>query len=76
MRAPETLGKAKRLRREMTAPEVRLWQQLRVRGPDRPVFRRQHPIGPYVLDFYCPAAKLCVEVAEAVMATASSRARW
>jgi very-short-patch-repair endonuclease len=26
------------------------------------VFRRQHPVGPYVLDFYCPAAQLCIEV--------------
>jgi very-short-patch-repair endonuclease len=25
-------------------------------------FRREHPIGPYVVDFYCAAAKLCVEV--------------
>jgi len=27
-----------------------------------PVFRRQHPIGPYVLDFYCPAARLAIEL--------------
>jgi very-short-patch-repair endonuclease len=26
------------------------------------VFRRQHPIGPYVLDFYCPAARLAIEI--------------
>jgi very-short-patch-repair endonuclease len=26
------------------------------------VFRNQHPLGPYILDFYCPAAKLAVEV--------------
>jgi very-short-patch-repair endonuclease len=25
-------------------------------------FRREHPVGPYVLDFYCPSARLCVEV--------------
>ena len=29
---------------------------------DAPRFRRQHPLGPYVLDFYCPAAELVVEV--------------
>ena len=26
------------------------------------MFRRQHPIGPYVLDFYCPAARLAIEI--------------
>lgn len=46
----------------MTEPEVMLWSRLRRRAPDRPVFRRQHPIGSYILDFYCPAAKLAVEV--------------
>ncbi|WP_299543105.1 DUF559 domain-containing protein [Phenylobacterium sp.] len=39
-----------------------LWSRLRRRLPDQPVFRRQHPMGPYILDFYCPAAKLAVEV--------------
>ena len=46
----------------MSLPEVFLWTALRRREPGRPVFRRQHPIGPYVLDFYCATAKLCVEV--------------
>ncbi|MDB5463326.1 MAG: hypothetical protein JWP23_1715 [Phenylobacterium sp.] len=46
----------------MTEPEVMLWSRLRRRLPDQPVFRRQHPMGPYILDFYCPAAKLAVEV--------------
>ncbi|SFI95642.1 Very-short-patch-repair endonuclease [Sphingomonas sp. NFR04] len=52
--------RAKRLRREMTLPEVLLWQQLR--GRDGEKWRKQHPAGPYVLDFYCDAARLCVEV--------------
>ena len=56
------LKRARRLRRVMTEPEVMLWVRLRKRGEDRPVFRRQHPIGPYILDFYWPAAKLAVEV--------------
>ncbi len=43
---------ARKLRREMSLPEVQLWQRLRGRvGRFR--FRRQHPIGPYVVDFYC-----------------------
>ena len=55
------VGKARKLRRQMTLPEVLLWQNLR-RKPDGVKFRRQHPIGPYVLDFYCAAASLAVEV--------------
>jgi very-short-patch-repair endonuclease len=46
----------------MTEPEVMLWSRLRGRGPDKPTFRRQHPIGSIILDFYCPAARLAVEV--------------
>jgi very-short-patch-repair endonuclease len=57
-----TYGHARQLRRRLTAPEVRLWVRLRAREPGRPAFRRQHPVGRYVLDFYCPAARLCVEV--------------
>ncbi len=46
----------------MTPPEARLWQVLKGRQLAGLKFRRQHPIGPYVLDFYCPEAKLAVEV--------------
>jgi very-short-patch-repair endonuclease len=45
----------------MSLPEVVLCQQLRLR-PEGLKFRRQHPAGPYVLDFYCEAARLCIEV--------------
>jgi very-short-patch-repair endonuclease len=45
----------------MSLPEVILWQQLR-RRPGGFKFRRQHPAGPYVLDFYCEEARLCIEV--------------
>ena len=63
MRAPTpTVRNARTLRRQITPPETRLWVRLRTRIAGRPVFRRQYPVGPYVLDFYCPAAKLCVEV--------------
>ncbi|MBS0298228.1 MAG: DUF559 domain-containing protein [Proteobacteria bacterium] len=57
-----TLKRAKRLRRAMTPPETRLWVRLRSRSADRPNFRRQYPHDPYILDFYCPEAKLAVEV--------------
>jgi len=57
-----TLKRARALRRKMTLPEVLLWQELRggkLRGLQ---FRRQHPIGPYILDFYCPTVRLAIEV--------------
>jgi very-short-patch-repair endonuclease len=57
-----TKGRAKALRRTMSLPEVLLWKAIRVGAVERLRFRRQHPIGPYVLDFYCEAAKLAVEV--------------
>ena len=50
---------ARRLRRELSLPEKLLW--VRLRGT-HVRFRRQHPVGTYVLDFYCPAAKLAIEV--------------
>ena len=45
------------------APDpVVLWQELRKGQLARMRFRRQHPVGPYILDFYFPAARLAVEV--------------
>ena len=52
---------ARALRRTMSLPEVLLWQELRKR-PAGLRFRRQHPAGVYVLDFFCPARKLVIEV--------------
>ncbi len=45
----------------MSFPEVLLWQKLR-KDSHGFRFRRQHPVGPYVLDFYCPELKLAVEI--------------
>jgi very-short-patch-repair endonuclease len=56
-----TVKRARRLRREMTLPEVLLWQALR-RDQLGVGFRRQHSMGDYVLDFYCPSSRLAVEV--------------
>jgi len=53
--------RAKQLRRELSLPEVLLWQQLRKQQTGSH-WRKQHPAGPYDLDFYCDKAKLCVEV--------------
>ena len=57
----ETITRARQLRASMSLPERLLWGALR-RKRTGLRFRRQHPAGPYVLDFYCDAAKLCVEV--------------
>jgi len=53
--------RARQLRREMSVPERMLWQVLRQR-PNGVKFRRQHPIGPYVVDFCCLNARLVIEV--------------
>lgn len=57
----KTILQARQLRKTMSKPEILLWQLLRKR-PLGIKFRRQHPPGPYILDFYCPAAKLAIEV--------------
>jgi very-short-patch-repair endonuclease len=56
-----TQKRAKSLRRALTQPEQALWALLRRNQPGLH-FRRQHALGPYILDFYCAATKLCVEV--------------
>ena len=54
--------RARRLRREMTQAEKLLWSVLRNRGLGGLKFRRQYPIGSYVVDFYCHEIRLVVEV--------------
>ncbi|MFA4892382.1 endonuclease domain-containing protein [Brevundimonas sp.] len=54
--------RAKAFRRQMTPPEARLWSCLRAGRFRSLKFRRQHPVGPYILDFYCAEARLAVEV--------------
>jgi len=53
---------ARRLRRDMTEAEDRLWRELRSRRLDRIKFRRQVPIGPYIADFACLDVGLVVEI--------------
>jgi very-short-patch-repair endonuclease len=63
MDAPKrTIKRARSLRQAMTPPELRLWLALRAKGQDGLRLRRQHPLGPYILDFYCHKARLAVEV--------------
>jgi very-short-patch-repair endonuclease len=60
LRRPETYI-ARKLRREITLPEVLLWQRLRGKAGGIK-FRRESPIGPYVADFYCSKARLVIEI--------------
>ncbi len=62
LQGDEKVGeRARSLRTVMSAPENTLWQILRHR-PGGFKFRRQHPSGPYIADFYCHEARLVVEV--------------
>jgi len=54
-------AKARKLRRQLSLPEALLWRELRRKAAGFK-FRRQHPVGPFVLDFYCASAKLGFEV--------------
>jgi very-short-patch-repair endonuclease len=53
---------ARRLRREQTDAERKLWSRLRDRRLCGARFRRQHPIGPFIADFCCTEAKLVIEL--------------
>ncbi|XES83618.1 endonuclease domain-containing protein [Franconibacter pulveris] len=53
---------ARQLRRQLTDQERLLWRLLRDRRFAAHKFRRQHPVGPFILDFACCQAKLAVEL--------------
>ncbi|KJN20046.1 endonuclease domain-containing protein [Enterobacter sichuanensis] len=57
-----TRSYAKQLRRELTKEERRQWYLLRSRRFENYKFRRQHPVGNYILDFACCAARLAIEL--------------
>src|SRR5260370_5655216 len=59
---PENLSRAKQLRREMTPAERAFWMVLRRNAVDGYHFRRQQVIEGYIVDFYCDAAKLAIEL--------------
>ena len=62
MRDNENLKAAKALRKSSTTPEARVWEQLRNRHLNGFKFRRQAPIGNYIVDFVCPEKMLVVEL--------------
>jgi very-short-patch-repair endonuclease len=52
----------KQLRNSLTSAEAKLWGLLKDSQLENRKFRRQHSVGPYILDFYCPSEKLCIEL--------------
>ena len=59
---PRLIEFARRMRREPTPAEETLWRLLRNRRLAGFKFRRQHPIGPYIADFYAASAALVIEL--------------
>ena len=59
---PELKAFRKKLRNQLTPAEAKLWTHLKAKKLDGRKFRRQHSIGPFILDFYCPSEHLAVEL--------------
>jgi very-short-patch-repair endonuclease len=70
-----SVASARRLRRTMTDAERALWSRLRNAQLDRHKFRRQAPLGPFVLDFFCESERLAIEVDGGQHAESESDAR-
>jgi very-short-patch-repair endonuclease len=70
---PETLARARELRTTMTSYERKLWQHLRRKQLCGLKFRRQHPVGRFVVDFYCHTHKLAIELDGATHDASSQR---
>ena len=59
---PKIMEYARKLRRNPTAGEKKLWRELQKLRTKSFIFRRQHPIDMFVADFYCHSLKLVIEV--------------
>ena len=59
---PEINQRSRELRHPLTPAEAKLWSVLRGRNLGMYKFRRQHPIGHFIIDFYCAETKLVIEV--------------
>lgn len=60
--SPELRARARELRQQMTPQEKRLWEKLRANRLEGWLFRRQQIITNFIVDFYCHAAGLIIEV--------------
>ena len=68
-------GRRRELRSNLTPAEAMLWKALQRSQLQGRKFRRQHSVGPYVLDFYCPAERLAVELDGAARDSAAAQVR-
>jgi very-short-patch-repair endonuclease len=71
--------RARKLRKNLTEAEQRLWRSLRLRQVAGVKFRRQQPVGPFIVDFVCFELRLIVEVdggQHSENAYDESRSRW
>ena len=59
---PATKDYRQLLRKTETPAERMLWRKIKGKQLDGYRFRQQHGYGPYVLDFYCPSLRLCIEL--------------
>ena len=81
-RTRATTQESRRLKRNATNAERRLWQALRSGQVDGASFRRQHPIRPYIVDFCAPSLKLVIELdggqhgREPFIAKDAARTEW
>ena len=71
---PELIAHARQMRREPTPAEAILWEALQGRKLGGLKFRRQHPVNAYILDFWCSACKLVVELDGSVHESSETRA--
>lgn len=75
-----SVERARQLRKNPTKAETRLWSALRRRQVAGARFRRQVPLGPYIVDFLCPAHRLVIEVDggqhDARQTYDAARTRW
>ena len=62
MNNPENKSARKNLRNCSTSAEATLWKLIKDKQIDGLKFRRQHSVGSYILDFYCPQIKLAIEL--------------
>jgi very-short-patch-repair endonuclease len=59
---PEIEQAARTLHQQLTPAEAKLWSALQKRQLQGLKFRCQHPVGRFIVDFYCPSCKLVIEV--------------
>ena len=71
----DNVPSARRLRRPLTDSEVLVWERVRDRRFRNLKFRRQHPIGALVTDFYCDELRLVLEIDGGIHLDPEQRAR-